>query len=431
MKKKQSKEPVKEPVKEALSLSLYSRINILKSLYSSPKIYRYSELINGKKKISTKKQWHVYYYYRNPYTGLMQKFTERKGINRLKTVTSREEAAKNLQKALKRYLQDGYNPFIKKEIEKDVNTEIYTVFEAVSIAFNHKKNTWKESTIDVNTIYFNSFLNWIEKKELKNKPIATITRKHISFYLGYLVDERKISNTSRNNHKRLLSSLFSELEEKEMISYNFIPKIAALKSNAKKNKPFNNKQLIEILEYTKKNDPYLYDYIKIMWYSFLRPIEIIRLKVKNIDLTGGTIEINSKTNDRTYIRIVKPLQEYFKKLELHHFDNDMFIVTKDQKVGCWETKKEKSREDWFSKKFKKIKEHFNLSNDYGIYSFRHTSALNVYYKFKKDGLSEYESVLKVQEIMRHADETTTRKYLREIGGQLPDDWSSNYEYKLL
>lgn len=432
MPSKKTKVPVKVPVNEKLKLSLTSRINLLKKLYSDPKIYKPTDLIDGKRVVSIKKAWYIFYYFRNIETGLMEKFIEKKGINRQKTLRSREEAARNLQKALKRYLQDGYNPFKEKEIDTSVNTEVYTTIEALNIAFDHKKNSWKESTVDVNTIYLNSFTRWIEKKELSKKPISTITRKHISFYLGYLIEERKVSNTSRNNHKRLLSSLFSELEEKEIIHENFIKKIGFLKSTAKKNKPFNTKELDAILKYTKETDPYLYTYIKMMWYSFLRPIEIIRLQVQNIDLVNNTIEIESKTEERTYIRLVKPLHVFLKQLELKNYKNDMLIFTKEHSVGYWETKKEKSREDWFSKRFKKVKAHFNLSEDYGIYSFRHTSALSLYYQFvKKDGLSEYQAVLKVQEIMRHTDEATTRKYLREIGGQLPADWSGNYDYEML
>ncbi|PKH49536.1 hypothetical protein CXF68_02000 [Tenacibaculum sp. Bg11-29] len=421
---------ISEPVNEPVSLSLNSRFNILKKLYSEPKIYRPKEEIDGKRVITLNKFWHVYYYYRNPFTGLMEKFTERKGINRLKTLASREEAAKNLQKALKRYLQDGYSPFKERGKEVDVNTEAYTTTEALNIAFNHRENSWKESSTDVNTVYLNSFIKWLEEKKLDKKPIEYLTKKHISFYLGDLT--KRMGNTSRNNHKRLLSGLFTELEEKEIIKYNFISKIAALKSKAKKNKPFNHQQLDNILKYTEEHDPYLYRYIKVMWYSFLRPIEIIRLKVENIDLVDNTIEIESKTEDRVYIRLVKPLHFYFSSLELNTFDSDMLIFTKEKKITYWETKKEKSREDWFGRRFKKIKDHFNLSEDYGIYSFRHTSALSLYYQFiKKEKLSEYQAVLKIQEIMRHVDESTTRKYLREIGGQLPEDWSGNYDYKML
>ena len=144
------------------------------------------------------------------------------------------------------------------------------------------------------------------------------------------------------------------------------------------------------------------------------------------------IDVDTKTEERVYVRLVKPLEVYFKTLDLKKHKPDELLFTKDLKVGYWDTKKEKSREDWFSKRFKKVKEHFNLSEDYGVYSFRHTSALSIYYQFKNTkGMTEYQAVLKVQEIMRHKDEQTTRKYLREIGGQLPEDWSQNYDYEVL
>ncbi|CAL2104640.1 tyrosine-type recombinase/integrase [Tenacibaculum sp. 190130A14a] len=409
-----------------------NRLKFLQKLFSEPKIYRAKKEVDGQMVVTVEKPWHVYYRYRNPETGILEKFIEKKGINRLKTVTAREEAARNLRRALKRYLQDGYNPFEFKVIEAAVNKEVFTTVEAIQIAFNQKCNGWKESTKDVNRIYVETFIAWLKKRNLDARPITFLTKKHISFYLGYLIEEKGVSKTSRNNHKRLLSSLFSELEEKEMIEDNFIKKIAFLKTTAKKNKPFNTQQLDAILSYLKEHDNYLYCYIKVMWYSFLRPIEIIRLKVDNVNLVDNVIDIDTKTEERVYVRLVKPLEAYFKTLGLEKHKPDQLLFTKDLKVGYWVTKKEKSREDWFSKRFKKVKEHFNLSEDYGVYSFRHTSALSIYYQFKNTkGMSEYQAVLKVQEIMRHKDEQTTRKYLREIGGQLPEDWSQNYDYEVL
>ncbi|TDQ22740.1 tyrosine-type recombinase/integrase [Tenacibaculum caenipelagi] len=425
------KEPEKEPVFNNGVLANKSHFNFLKKLYSDPKIYRATEIVNGKKVVTLKKQWHVYYSYRSPYTGLLEKITTRKGINRENTISGREAAAKNLQKAMRRLLQEGYNPFKEKELEKDVNDETYTTVEALNLAYEHKKNSWKESTQNVNITYLNGFIKWLKSKGLDKESIESLTRKHVSFYLGNLIENNKRSNTSRNNHKRFLSSLFSELEEKEIIQDNFIKKIKFLKSTAKKNKPFNEKQLHDILEYTKTNDPYLHKYLKVMWYSFLRPVEITRLKVENINLIDKVIEVETKTGERSYVRIVKPLQFYFNSLELHKYKNDMLIFTKEMEIGYWETKREKSKEDWFSKRFKNVKDHFGLSTDYGVYSFRHTAALSLYYQLTKEGKSEHQAVINIQAIMRHDSEQTTRKYLRDIGGQLPEDWSKDYNYEVL
>ncbi len=431
MPSKNTKEPVKEPVKNIISLSLQERFNLLKRLYSDPTIYRATEIKDGKKVLTLKKQWHVQYYFRNPFTGKMEKFTERKGINRINTIAGREEAAKNLQRALRRYLQEGFNPFEMVEIKANLQQENYTAIEAVTLAFDQKKNSWKQSTHDVNKTYLDTFVKWLTNNGLGDTPIKEISKKQISFYLSDILNNNTNSNTTRNNHRRFLSSIFTELVEKDIIESNFIVNIPLLKSTPKKNKPFNNKQLEEILNYTRENDIYLYEWLKVMWYTFLRPIEVLRIEIRNIDLENRVIDIETKTKGRDYVRIVEPLYHYLNGLDLQQYSPDMFLFGKDKGAGYWVTKKEKSREDYFIRRFKKVKDHFKLSADYGIYSFRHTAALSLYSKFTKTGSSEHEAVSNVRAIMRHDSEKTTRKYLREIGGQLPEDWSKNYEYEML
>ncbi|CAL2104594.1 Site-specific recombinase XerD [Tenacibaculum sp. 190130A14a] len=408
----------------------------LKKLYTPPKIYRHKKDVNGKKVVSLEGYWCVYYYFRHPETGVMTKFAERQGINKLKTIALREAAAQNVKKVLTRLLQEGYNPFVEKQLlakeKKNVNKSNFNIVEAVELAYEQKKNSWKESTKDVNKSYLESFSVWLKKRSLHNLPVQDLSKKHISFYLDHVLkNSGSNSNTTRNNHRRFLSSMFTELVEKEIVNENIVQKIPLLKSKSKKNKPFTNKQLIDILNYTKANEPYLYQFIKVMWYSFLRPIEIVRLEVRNVNLDDNVIDIETKTEARAYIRIVKPLQVFFKNKDLKKYAPTMFVFGKDNSVGYWETKKVKSREDFFIRRFKKIKDHFGLSSDYGIYSFRHTAALSLYYQFIKEGLSEYQAVLKIQDIMRHKDQQVTRKYLREIGGQLPEDWSDKYDYELV
>lgn len=50
----------------------------------------------------------------------------------------------------------------------------------------------------------------------------------------------------------------------------------------------------------------------------------------------------------------------------------------------WEAN-ENNRRDYFSKRFKKVvKEHFDLDEDYGLYSFRHTFNTKLYKNLAND-----------------------------------------------
>ncbi|PQJ21732.1 hypothetical protein BSU00_06540 [Tenacibaculum sp. SG-28] len=68
----------------------------------------------------------------------IQKFIFTYGISKSYTYRERKQAATNLQSAIRRYLEDGYNPFeminFDESIEKDYNS-----VDALNLAFNHKK----------------------------------------------------------------------------------------------------------------------------------------------------------------------------------------------------------------------------------------------------------------------------------------------------
>ncbi|XRE43307.1 hypothetical protein ACIVBQ_001511 [Tenacibaculum discolor] len=58
-------------------------------MFSEPKLY--IPKIEGANKPNINKPWHIWYYYRNPFTGVMDKIIEKRGINRVKTITERKK----------------------------------------------------------------------------------------------------------------------------------------------------------------------------------------------------------------------------------------------------------------------------------------------------------------------------------------------------
>ena len=58
-----------------------------------------------------------------------------------------------------------------------------------------------------------------------------------------------------------------------------------------KNIAYTDSQLQEIIPYIKEKDPYLNYFIGFIYYALMRPSEIKRLKVKNIDMLKRQIRI--------------------------------------------------------------------------------------------------------------------------------------------
>ena len=103
-------------------------------------------------------------------------------------------------------------------------------------------------------------------------------------------------------------------------------------------------------------------------------------------------------------------------------DKEFFLFTPDTIGGLWDTI-ENSKRDFFTKRFKKIKDHFGLGKDYGLYSFRHTFITKLYKEMAKTA-TPFEVKSKLQLITGHATMQALELYLRDIDAVLPDDYSN-------
>jgi len=98
------------------------------------------------------------------------------------------------------------------------------------------------------------------------------------------------------------------------------------------------------------------------------------------------------------------------------------LFTPEEFGAKWDTEVDKRR-DYFSKKFKRVvKDEFNLGEDYGLYSFRHTYITKVYRELRQTA-SPFEAKSNLMLITGHSSMTSLEKYLRDIDAELPEDYS--------
>lgn len=398
-------------------------INLLKKMYTNPKIYIPKIEVDGKKvpTIEKGKYWYVYYYFRNPVTGNLEKFIEKQGINLIKTITERKRAAKNLQKAVLLYLQKGYNPFEEFE-ESIVDKDVFTMQEAFKLAIDEKSKVWSKATKKGNVVIFNLFINFLEKNKLLQEDIKKLNKRHVILFLNSL----KVNPTTRNSYRRIISSVIGQLVADEIISNNFVNNIPKLKETPVKNKAFTKNEITEIKKYLLKHDPYLYTFIKFVMYGFMRPVEVTRIRIKDINLQRNIIQVQSKTEATATIYITSQLKETIVDMNLDQYNKNDFLFTKNFKPGIWETTTEKSKPNFFTNRFKKIKKALGYGPLYGIYSFRHSAAIDLFTSYIKKGLTDLEARHKMMPITRHKSIDSLNKYLRGIGASLPKDYSDDY-----
>lgn len=380
----------------------------MKKKYSAPKIY------NAKGDLS--KRWYVYYSFRDPKSDLLVRQPPvYAGVNELKTNAERTEAITILRKSVSVILDNGYNPYIKDEFSDENKT--YTIDYCFEFVLNLKKNILSQISYKDFSSRVNQFKKWLYEKGFKLKTIDKINKKAINAYLNEV--QLKSSSMNRNNTRASLSSFFGTLESNEIISQNPVSKIEILKTKPKRNKSYTIEQEQNLFKYIEKENPVLLLFIKFISYNFLRPVEVCRLKVKDIDILNKKIYLKTK-NKPVKIKIIPDiLINEIPNLSLLNEDN--YLFSKKCYGENWESK-ESTRRNYYSEEFSIIKEKFKLGTDYGLYSFRHTFITKIYTELVKTRTPN-EAKNQLMLITGHNTMAALEKYLRDIDAVFPEDYS--------
>jgi len=263
-----------------------------KKQYSLPNIYD----ANG----DLKKRWYVYYSFRNPLTDKLERQTPiYSGVNQFKTLKERKEAIKILAKAIETILENGFNPY-DDSISIDQSKK-YNIPEAVTFALELKKNTLKENSYRDFRVRINSFQKWLLANGYENRYITTVNKKTVITFLNSILSNTSAKN--RNNTRSNLSMFFQSLEDNDIITDNFVKKINVLKSTPERNKTYSTTQEVDIFNYLKSNDDLLLLFIQFISYNHLRPVEVVRLKIKDVNIKDKLIYVRAK-NKAVKIKII-------------------------------------------------------------------------------------------------------------------------------
>lgn len=419
-----------------------------KPLFSEPKIYDADGDLT--------KRWYVYFSFVDPNTGKLKRMKNIYGrTNRYKTKESRYYLLRLYRRRLLKLLKQGYSPFEdntsfqqerakertkKQKVEvsnqdKDLedlqktktslNVEIlktkeFSLKEALEYSMNLKKSVVAGRTLIDYKSRTDIFVRWVEKRHKNGLKINQIDKKVVIEFLNHL--QSTTSPRNRNNSRTCLSSLFQVLEDNDKIKRNFIKSIKPLRTIPKRNKSYTDKEHQDIFGYLETTDPILLLFIKFVSYNFLRPKEVCRLRVKDINLESKTLEFKAKNKPSKIKRIPRILIDNLPDLTL--LDGDSLLFTPNKIGGKWDANEE-SRRGYFTNRFNKVvKQHFGLNSNYGLYSFRHTFITKLYRSMVKES-TPFAAKSALMLITGHSTMSSLEAYLRDIDAELPGDYTND------
>lgn len=380
---------------------------------------QYSEPVLYDCKGDIKKPWYVYFQYRNPATGKMERQPSiTSGINKHKKKSDRYKAARILIQVVSDILANGWNPYDddSSPLGKEVKM---TIHEASKFALDIKRRQYATGYKSFES-HVLRFQKWLDENGFKGLYVTRITKKTVIDYLNNVLSATSAAN--RNNARSNLSVFFQVLEDNEIIPINFIKKINVIKSKPQRNKSYTLSQENDIYDFLALEHPVMLTYIMFISYNFVRPIEVNRLRIRDVDQRNRRLHYRAK-NKLVKIKIIPEVLA--KELpDLSRFPQDAFLFGMTGIGQEWEST-EVSRRDFYTKQFLKlVKKKFGLAKDYTLYSFRHTFIAKLYQAFVSEGLTPNAAEEKLMLITGHTTKTALRAYLRDIDAVLPEDYSS-------
>jgi site-specific recombinase XerD len=212
----------------------------------------------------------------------------------------------------------------------------------------------------------------------------------------FLLKRHTGSNTSYNTARRYYRGIFNLFQQLGYMEFNPVSDIKAKRAEATINAAFTPKELSALFDYLKVTDLILYRVAILMYTTFLRPHQEIRLlKAKFFNFEAKQLILPpryTKNGKQTTI----PLQSII----LDEFEFVQTLESEDPIFGD-------VNPFYFSTKWgKKVRDIYPLKENQTLYSIRHTAAVETYKRTKDVAL--------IQRLMHHSSMEVTIGYLRSL-----------------
>ena len=254
--------------------------------------------------------------------------------------------------------------------------------------------------------------------EYHENSIDQVNYSQIRNWIVSLVDSG-ISNRSVNRKISSLNSYFKFLLKTDAITVNPLAKHKALKTNKKVQIPFSEREMNVVLdELTDETD---FEglrnklMVELFYATGIRRIELIQIKLSDIDLHNKTLKVLGKRNKERYIplinSVIDSLNTYMAERNSLSFIKDkdhLFLTKKGLKI--YETLVYRIINDYFSKASSKVKRSPHI--------LRHSFATHL--------LNQGANLNAVKELLGHSSLAATQVYTHNSISELKKVYSNTH-----
>ena len=238
---------------------------------------------------------------------------------------------------------------------------VQTQFLSFSEYLLHEK---KYSTLTVRA-YLTDLAGFSEfvTREYDSETIQNVNYPQIRTWIVFLV-EQKISNRSINRKISSLNSYFKFLIKTQTIHANPLSKHKALKTDKKVQIPFSQNEMEEVIrilalrtDFEGVRNRFI---VELFYATGIRRIELIQIKLIDVDLSNETLKVVGKRNKERFIPLInsvmKTANNYMQlRNELGSIEDDEYLFLTKGGLKVYETLVYRIINEYFSQASHKVK----------------------------------------------------------------------------
>lgn len=292
-------------------------------------------------------------------------------LNRIKGVTKRRHYANDLIKRITEQLRKGWNPWIAKNVGN-----LYLFEEALTRYENHIEKMLSNGYFRKETYAgYKSYIKILRQYAKEVNPLYYLyqfDRKYCVAFLDYVFIDRGNGAQTRNNYLNFLRVLSGFLVEKGYLNSKPTEGIAPISKRLfKKGRTCIPLDVIgKLAEYCKKREPNFLLACYLLYYCFIRPVEMTRLRVRDFNLKAGTVTIPaecSKNHKAQTVTLPKKVLLYAVDLGVFAAPANDFIFSYNLRPGPVEIDPKHFRDHWDN-----LRKPLNLRKEWKFYSLKDT-----------------------------------------------------------
>lgn len=325
--------------------------------------------------------WVIEYHYINPETHVLQRHREK--FQRIRKKMPSDEAARKMAKKIcterTKQLSSGWNPLMISN-----NNRMYTRLTDALDSFIKEK--FREIRPDTKRVYksqISMFKRWLTKEKLDHIYVKSFTASNADDYLTFQFVEEGKSACTYNNYLTFFRGLFNWFTEKSYCEKNPFDKLKNKKEEEKIRDVIPPEWDTKIMDYCYQYNPRLAFICMLVYSSFLRPAEICRIKIKDINLEKSAIYIdgkNAKNGHSRWAVLTKGTIQMIEEMHIMSCDPEWYLISDSLLPGV-NKKETRTIDGYWSRMRKKIK----MPLKYQLYSYRDTGIMWL----KESGVPDY------------------------------------------